>query len=115
MASQWAELFVYFDRQIDEARKSINQKLTKLHDELCGVYNPNTCFCPSGLLNWVSDLQVPQTLIMMFKMKQRELMYLLEEETEETGEESRLWEDLRHASRLSKLIRRLTFGQRTEI
>ena len=115
MASQWAELFVHFATQIDEARKSINQKLTELHDKLCRVYNPNTRVYCSVLLKCVLDLRVSQTLIVMFKLKQRDLMHLLEEETGETEETSRLWEDFRHASTLSKLIGRLTSRQNPRI
>ena len=39
MQDQWAELFVYFDNQIDEARELIKQELTELRNQLCGVYS----------------------------------------------------------------------------
>ena len=36
------QLFVYFDKQIDEARNLIKQELVELHNELCGVYSSKT-------------------------------------------------------------------------
>lgn len=51
MADQWAELFVYFDNQIDETRESINQELTELRNQLHGVCSSKSLFCCSGLLN----------------------------------------------------------------
>ncbi len=41
MEDRWAELFVYFDKQIDEALELIKQELTELRNQLCGVYNSN--------------------------------------------------------------------------
>ena len=38
MEDRWAKLFVYFDKQIDEARELIKQELTELRNQLCGVY-----------------------------------------------------------------------------
>ena len=38
MKDQWAKLFEVFDVEIDRARESINQELTELRDQLCGVY-----------------------------------------------------------------------------
>ena len=39
MEDRWAQLFVYFDNQIDEARELIKQELIELHNQLCGVYS----------------------------------------------------------------------------
>lgn len=41
MEDRWAELFVYFDKQIDEARELIKQELTELRNQLCGAYIAN--------------------------------------------------------------------------
>ena len=38
MEDRWAELFVYFDKQTDEARQWIKQELVELRNQLCGVY-----------------------------------------------------------------------------
>lgn len=38
MEDQWATLFEVFDMEIDRARESINQELTELRNQLCGVY-----------------------------------------------------------------------------
>ena len=39
MEARWAQLFVYFDKQIDEARELIKQELIELHNQLCGMYS----------------------------------------------------------------------------
>ena len=39
------QLFVYFDKHINEARELIKQELIELHNELRGVYS-----CKTGLL-----------------------------------------------------------------
>ena len=39
MEDRWAKLFVYFEKQIDEARELIKQELTELRNQLCGMYD----------------------------------------------------------------------------